>query len=107
MKSPIRLWTKLFVLVFACGCNNAPAPPLVGSIGVLNGYEIECELVAPIHIHTDATRSVVTTGKTTVAIVEGKLSVGGKAHGTVSPNDKIRVVGDKVMVNGQDRKPDA
>jgi len=42
-----------------------------------------------------------------IAVSQGTLWVGNRDYGTVARNDRISVVGGKVAVNGQERRPAA
>lgn len=94
------------VMLLASGCNG-PAAGTVVTHGILNGYELEYELVAPHSIVADAEQVSITTGKNQIRIADGKLNVDGGSYGMVKPKDRISVVGGKVSVNDRERKPDA
>jgi hypothetical protein len=107
MRAGIRSAFVSFVLLLAgAGCNSPPPPPAVVH-GQVNGFEVEYELVPPLSITADASSWTITTEKAEIRVSDGKLRVDGKSFGSVKPKDKISVVGGRVSVNGEDRKPDA
>ena len=80
-----------------------PAEPIAVRGMNVNGYEFDYELVSPSSILADSRDVHLSTGKTHIDIVEGKLSVDGRSYGSVKPKDHISVEGGKVSVNGEVR----
>jgi hypothetical protein len=49
----------------------------------------------------------ISTGEVQIRVAAGKLRVHAWPYGAVRPKDRIAVVGGKVSVNGEERKPEA
>jgi hypothetical protein len=67
----------------------------------INGYEFDYEMRSPSSIQADSRDGHISSGKTKIEVVEGKLRVDGRSFGLVRQNDRISVDGDKVSVNGE------
>jgi hypothetical protein len=107
MRSSRNLGVLAAMLLVAAGCNNQPAGPVVVQGMKVNEYEFDYELVSPSSIRADAQVLSISTGQNQIGITDGKLSVDVRPYDMVKPKDRISVVGGKVSVNGQERKPDA
>jgi hypothetical protein len=94
-------------MLVATGCNNQPAGPILVRGMNVNGYEFDYEHVAPSSIQADSNNLTITAGKSQIAVTDGKLRVDERSYGVVKPKDRISVIGGKVSVNGEERKPDA
>lgn len=95
------------ILSIMTGCGGPRTGPLVVQGMTINGYDLEYEFAGPGSIQVDANSLMINTGKTTIAVADGKLRVDGRSYGAVKPKDRISTVGGTVTVNGEERKPDS
>ena len=103
MVARVALFAMLAIVAGATGCDSKPATPVV--------YPLES---GDYSFEVDGDQKKVTTGTGFVRIVRspedievsnGTLRVGPRDYGAVARKDKISVVGGKVAVNGQERRP--
>ncbi len=99
-------WVSFIMLAAVSGCTSQPPPTAVVRGMNVNGYEFEYEFVPPLKMMADANSLSITSGKAEIRVADGKLWVDGKSFGPVKMKDKISVLGGKVNVNGEDRKPE-
>ena len=96
----------LATMLVATGCNKQPAGPIFIRGMNVNGYEFDYELTRPSSIQADSKGLRITAGKVEIAVADEKLLVDGRSYGVVKPKDHISVIGGKVSVNNEERKPD-
>lgn len=98
---------SFIMLAAVSGCTSQPPPPAVVRGMNVNGYDFDFEFAHPLKMMADANSVTITSGKGEIRVSDAKLWVDGKSFGPVKTKDKISVLGGKVTVNGEDRKPDA
>jgi phage baseplate assembly protein gpV len=69
----------------------------------VNGFVFDYDMTSPSSTLAGESGLAINTGKTTIQVADGKLSVDGRYYGTVKVKDRIAVLGGKVSVNGEER----
>ena len=93
----------LSTIATSAGCGSKPSGPTVYQFET-NDYKIEYD--------GEQKRTTIGPGlmrmvrhPEDIEVSDGELRVGPRDYGTVARHDKISVVGGKVAVNGQERRP--
>jgi hypothetical protein len=99
----VTLVALLLVVASSTGCGPMPSGPIVYPCET-NDYKLEY----------DGEQKRITIGPGLIRMVrypedievyKGNLRVGSRDYGAVARNDRISVVGGKVAINGQERRP--
>jgi VanZ like family len=99
----VALAASLLTIATSVGCGSKSAEPIVYQFET-NDYKIEYD--------GEQKRTTIGPGlmrmvrhPEDIEVSDGELRVGPRNYGAVARHDKISVVGDKVAVNGQERRP--
>ncbi len=103
MRRP-RSFGAIAIVILATGCNSQQTDAVLIRGMNINGYEFDYEMRSPSSIQADSRDVHISSGKTKIEVVDGKLRVDGRSFGLVKQNDRMSVDGDKVSVNGEARK---